>query len=210
MGPPGVVEGRVYVCMYVHAEGEGHAIRYWVVVSMFASSISALPTSDMTAAVICIARAIHLGWSPPHSLALTGPPPSAPSRGWAVVGRPRGPGHGEDGDRPACSICTLALFNIGWKSCPCVSLSVCLSVASGQFRLLYLRKVNPSRVHLTTDLLIDGNGASQVRTVIAMLLPCSAPHGNLMRGRWLSRQNTCWSRANCTWAWTRTYSSRAL
>ena len=61
----------MYVCMYVCEQ-----------VSVFASSISALRTSDMAAAVICIARAFHLScWSPPHSLALTGPPPSAPSRG---------------------------------------------------------------------------------------------------------------------------------
>ena len=45
-----------------------------------------------------------------------------------------------------------------------LTLSLTLCGISLQFRLLYLRKVNPSRVHLTTDLLIDGSGASQVLT----------------------------------------------
>jgi hypothetical protein len=153
---------------------------------VFASSISALryrPAWAMAAAVISIARV----WRPPHSLALTGPAARLPRGVEPARGGPYGPGHGEDGHR--LSLSEPFLFSAaapvlvgGWRMAPPPSLSflpsffpfflttltltlpLTLCGISLQFRLLYLRKVNPSRVHLTTDLLIDGSGASQVLT----------------------------------------------
>ena len=156
---------------------------------VFASSISALryrPAWAMAAAVISIARV----WRPPHSLALTGPAARLPRGVEPARGGPYGPGHGEDGHR--LSLYEPFLFSAapvlvgGWRMAPppslsflpsffflsfllnhpslTLTLSLTLCGISLQFRLLYLRKVNPSRVHLTTDLLIDGSGASQVLT----------------------------------------------
>ena len=151
---------------------------------VFASSISALryrPAWAMAAAVISIARV----WRPPHSLALTGPAARLPRGVEPARGGPYGPGHGEDGHRLSLSVpfpfsaaapvldgttsislfpSLLPSFFPFFLTTLTLTLSLTLCGISLQFRLLYLRKVNPSRVHLTTDLLIDGSGASQVLT----------------------------------------------